>query len=356
MKSSYTNKEQYYGDYLGLNKILDAQHMESEARGVDAHDEMLFIIIHQAYELWFKQIMHELDSIVDIFAGVNINDSDLSIAMHRTNRIVEIWKLLVHQVDVLETMTPMDFLDFRDLLAPASGFQSIQFRQLEAKLGLVMEKRHETRYYKHQLRPEDIERIQSMEHATSFLERLITWLERMPYWDERYWDGFVVPEGAQEGLHPFWGTYRHVYEQGLTRAETAQIHMADFDELFLADTPANTRMSRSALQAVLFINLYRDQPILQIPFQFLSKWLEIDELMATWRYRHMSMVRRMIGMRVGTGGSSGASYLKGAMEKHHIFSDLSRITTYLIPRGRLPKLTESLRRQLQFRGHGEVFK
>ena len=94
MKNTYTQKEQYYGDYLGLDKILNAQFPESEARGVDAHDEMLFIIIHQAYELWFKQIMHELDSILKLFSQEKINDNaaTLQVAMHRTNRIVEIWK------------------------------------------------------------------------------------------------------------------------------------------------------------------------------------------------------------------------------------------------------------------------
>lgn len=349
MKNSYTQKEQYYGDYLGLDKILDAQFPESEARGVDAHDEMLFIIVHQAYELWFKQIMHELNSILKIFQQEQINDNagSLQIAVHRTNRIVEIWKLLVSQIDVLETMTPMDFLDFRDLLAPASGFQSVQFRELETKLGLKMDQRHEKRYYEHQLRPEHVEQIEKLDTHKSLFVLLDEWLKRIPIWDLDYWKGFEKPEGAGD-THPFWATYRHTYESGLVREEQKAISMNDFDSLFLGKGESTTRLSKESMQAALFITLYRDYPLLQMPYQLLSKWLEIDELMANWRYRHMSMVRRMIGMRVGTGGSTGANYLKGAMEKHHIFGDLTRITTYLIPRAKLPHLPEKLEERLRF--------
>jgi len=350
MKNSYTQKEQYYGEYLGLDKILEAQFPESAARGVDAHDEMLFIIIHQTYELWFKQIMHELNSIIDIFQAASINDNapSLQIAVHRTNRIVEIWKLLVSQVDVLETMTPMDFLDFRDLLTPASGFQSVQFRALETKLGLKMENRHEQRYYEHQLCPAHITQIKALDDNESFLDLLEQWLERTPIWGTEDWEGFGVPEGAKENIHPFWATYRHTFESGLVSEELAAIEMSDFDNLILGEGEQKTRLSAASLQAALFITLYRDYPLMQMPYQLLSKWLEIDELMASWRHRHMSMVRRMIGMRVGTGGSTGASYLKGAMEKHHIFGDFTRITTYLIPRAKLPKLPPVLERKLLF--------
>ncbi|MFK7799530.1 MAG: tryptophan 2,3-dioxygenase [Aureispira sp.] len=350
MKNSYTNKEQYYGDYLGLNKILNAQFPESEARQVEAHDEMLFIIVHQAYELWFKQIMHELNSIMGIFASERVNDNTpaLQIAVHRTNRIVEIWKLLVAQVDVLETMTPMDFLDFRDLLTPASGFQSVQFRELEAKLGLEMEQRHQQRHYEHQLRPEDVEQVHKMEREVSFVQLLEEWLVRAPFWDNHYWDAFKEENGLEGELHPFWTYYRQVYQEGLVDAERKAIAMTDFDQLFLDDNGGGQRLSAKAMRVVLFITLYRDYPLLQMPYQLLSKWLEIDELMANWRYRHMSMVRRMIGMRVGTGGSSGAKYLKGAMEKHHIFSDLARVTTYLTPRTRIPKLPQRLARKLTY--------
>ena len=113
----------HYHDYLQLDKILGAQAMESEKRNVSAHDEMLFIIIHQAYELWFKQLHHEADSVVEIMRkpAVNDNSPELQTVVHRLNRMVVILRVLIHQIDILETMTPMDFLDFRDMLRPASG-------------------------------------------------------------------------------------------------------------------------------------------------------------------------------------------------------------------------------------------
>ena len=119
-------KEVHYSDYLQLDKILNAQTLESDLQDAHAHDEMLFIIIHQAYELWFKQILFEIDSVADLMSQHVINDNspDLQTIVHRLGRVATILKVAVHQIDILETMTPMDFMDFRDFLRPASGFQS----------------------------------------------------------------------------------------------------------------------------------------------------------------------------------------------------------------------------------------
>lgn len=351
MKNSYTGREQYYGDYLALDKILGAQLPESEAQGVEAHDEMLFIIIHQAYELWFKQIMHDLTSIMHIFEDEQINDNSeaMQVASHRLERIVEIWKLLVAQVGVLETMTPMDFLDFRDLLTPASGFQSFQFRILETKLGLKMEQRFEQKYYQKQLREEHIKAIEEAETGLSLFELVDHWLSRMPFWDvNKYWSDFSTLEDTDKTLHPFWATYRKTYQAGLVGSEIQEINMKAFDELFFASENRPIRLSAAASQAALFINLYREYPLLQQPYRMLNLILELDELMATFRYRHIIMVRRMIGIRSGTGGSSGAKYLQGAMEKHQIFAELAGLATYLVPRTRVPKLTAALAKDLSF--------
>ncbi|MCO4820726.1 MAG: hypothetical protein KC469_01570 [Flavobacteriaceae bacterium] len=352
MKNSYTGKEQYYGDYLALDKILDAQFPESEAQNVEAHDEMLFIIIHQAYELWFKQIMHDLDSILEIFMNDEIDDNSagMQIATHRLGRVIEIWKLLVNQVRVLETMTPMDFLDFRDLLTPASGFQSFQFRLLETKLGLKMEHRFAQKYYQQQLREEHIQAVEKAETNPSLFELLDQWLSRMPFWIvDKYWANFELPEGADESLHPFWGAYRKIYQAGLQAGERESISMKAFDQIFMGMDGREMRLSANACRAALFITLYREYPLLQQPYRLLNMVLEIDELMATFRYRHIIMVRRMIGMRAGTGGSSGAGYLKGAMEKHQIFAELNSLATYLVPRQKLPKLPKGLESKLSFR-------
>ncbi len=141
----------YYGGYLHLDKILDAQYPVSFEKGNEpAHDEMLFIVIHQAYELWFKQILFELDYAMEVFGKEKINDNseDLNLVRHRLRRVISIIQLLNQQVNILDTMTPLDFLEFRNLLTPSSGFQSKQFRLIEASLGLQIEKRHHKDYYK----------------------------------------------------------------------------------------------------------------------------------------------------------------------------------------------------------------
>jgi tryptophan 2,3-dioxygenase len=125
----------YYADYLKLAALLAAQQPESARQGRPAHDEMLFIVVHQTYELWFKQILHELDRIQADFGGDVVEDEYLGRIVHGLERINEILKLLIQQLEVLETMTPLDFLDFRDFLFPASGFQSTQFRLIENPAG-----------------------------------------------------------------------------------------------------------------------------------------------------------------------------------------------------------------------------
>src|SRR5688572_18530053 len=126
----------YYSTYLELDKILKAQNPQSYKHGNQpAHDEMLFIIVHQAYELWFKQILFELEFVCDVFKKEKIDDNseDLNLVRHRLNRVVRILELLNLQVGLMDTMTPLDFLEFRNLLTPSSGFQSLQFRLVETK-------------------------------------------------------------------------------------------------------------------------------------------------------------------------------------------------------------------------------
>src|SRR6201986_1919969 len=159
----------HYSDYLQLDKILNAQQPESDKQGQPAHDEMLFIVIHQTYELWFRQLLFEVDSVINLLRQPALNDNspELRTIVHRLSRCATILKVLVHQIDILETMTPMDFQDFRDLLRPASGFQSVQFKVLEARLGLRYEQRFGQQYYLSQLRPEEVDRIKAAEDAPS---------------------------------------------------------------------------------------------------------------------------------------------------------------------------------------------
>ncbi len=332
----------HYSDYLHLEKILGSQIPESDKHNLPAHDEMLFIIIHQAYELWFKQILHEVNSVREIMQRPEINDNspELQTVVHRLSRTVTILKVLVHQVDIMETMTPMDFLDFRDMLRPASGFQSWQFKTIEAYLGLKYANRHGQEYYLSQLRPEQVELIRKAEGERSLLELINDWLERMPFTDEeRNWD-----------------EYRVAYINSLSEAE--KNNQQYFDEVFggeafeksgVKENKGGERsLSPRACRAALFIMLYRGYPILQLPFQLLNNLLEIDEQLSTWRYRHMNMVHRMIGTRIGTGGSTGKDYLKGAADKHYIFAEIARLTSFLIERRKLPVLSGDVERRLGF--------
>src|SRR5580658_2069452 len=202
----------HYSDYLQLDKILGAQEPESDRQGQPAHDEMLFIVIHQAYELWFRQLLFETGSVIAILGRPTLNDNspELQTIVHRLSRCATILKVLVHQIDIMETMNPMDFLDFRDLLRPASGFQSVQFKLLEAKLGLKYEHRFGQQYYLSQLRQEEVDRIKAAEAAPSLLQLLNAWRERMPSLDQ----------GAADN---FWADYRERYLRGLADAEKGNL-------------------------------------------------------------------------------------------------------------------------------------
>ncbi|MBT7481493.1 MAG: tryptophan 2,3-dioxygenase, partial [Flavobacteriales bacterium] len=159
----------HYINYLHLDKILDAQHLISDKEGKAAHEEMLFIIIHQTYELWFKQILHEIQSVMDLFEADKIDESSVGVVVRRMERVNKIMTTLVGQLDILETMTSLDFLDFRDHLSPASGFQSHQFRKLEVMLGLKIEKRHQFGGcpYHSQFEGEKKEEILDLEESSS---------------------------------------------------------------------------------------------------------------------------------------------------------------------------------------------
>jgi tryptophan 2,3-dioxygenase len=342
----------HYSDYLHLDKILEAQFPESDRLQAPAHDEMLFIIIHQAYELWFKQLLYEADSVVEILKKPALNDNspELQTVVHRLGRIVTIMRVLVSQVDIMETMTPMDFLDFRDRLRPASGFQSVQFKLLEATLGLRFQHRHGQEHYVSQLRPEEVNKVKTGEAGQSLLSLVNAWLERIPFFNEPgNWQGFIASVPLNE-VHPFWAEYRHLYQTSLADVEKSNLEI--FDRIFLGDVQGNDDPERSlsaaACRAALFIMLYRGYPILQLPFQVLNHLLDIDEQMSTWRYRHMNMVQRMIGTRIGTGGSTGRDYLRSALDKHYIFREVAQLTSFLIERRKLPQLTNAMERRLGF--------
>jgi tryptophan 2,3-dioxygenase len=232
-----------YGSYLRLPQLLDSQHLESDP---PAHDELLFITIHQVYELWFKQLLHEAGAARDA-----MYDGRLWWAQHLLNRVHVIERVLVHQIDILETMTPQDFLEFRQRLAPASGFQSVQFRELEFLSGA-----------------KDATYVQRFRGLTELEQERLG--ERLS--EPSLWDGFLHVLGAK-GLP--------VGNDDETRESLR--------------TAAHDRSTYAEVWALS------------------EAMLQHDELAASWRARHVVMVERMIGAKSGTGGSSGATYLRSRL-------------------------------------------
>ncbi len=352
----------YYGDYLQLDKILDSQKTESAKYGQEAHDETLFIITHQAYELWFKQIIHELDSMIHIFNNNFVAEDSLHTVVSRLKRITEIQKILIEQIRIMETMTTLDFMDFRDYLQPASGFQSLQFRFVEVKLGLKRKYRTpmEKKFFASRLNEKDKEALEKVEEQPSVFELIERWLERMPF-DEikghNYWQEFqkaVIGMLQRDKMtienNPFLNPELRKIE--LMNLESTQ---ASFDILFNDDAydkvleKGERRLSRHATLSAVFILLNRDEPILSLPFDLIQSLIDIDELFTTWRYRHAIMVHRILGSKIGTGGSSGHEYLKKTTENSRIFLDFFNLATFLIPRSLRPNLPDDVKKELGFK-------
>lgn len=349
-----------YSEYLKTGSLLDLQSPRSSDFGKEAHDEMLFIIVHQTYELWFRQILHEIDSVLNVFQQTVVQEEDMGRVVSRLTRIVEIQRLLVDQVSVLETMTPLDFLEFRDMLYPASGFQSVQWRLIENKLGLKPTSRlkyNAQPYHAHVSAPEQ-KRLLESESAPSLFDRVDAWLSRTPFLDSKDFNFLEQYSTAvremldrdEESIRRFAKSDEDLNRNLKTIDDSRQVfECLSVEEKYKSLVDAGTfRLQHKSIQAAIFILLYRDQPVFSLPFQMLTRLQDIDELMTTWRYRHALMAHRMLGTKIGTGGSSGHQYLKAATDQHRVFSDLFNLATFLIPRSQLPALPESFSRKLGF--------
>jgi tryptophan 2,3-dioxygenase len=254
-----------YTSYLALDDVLGAQRPRSHE-----HDEMLFIVIHQVYELWFKQLLHELGHLQR-----RLIDGDTPRALHTLRRVLTILEVVVAQIDVLETMTPRQFTSFRDRLDAASGFQSAQFRELEAVLG-----RRDSRVFKHYPKgSQPRERIAAAMSRPSLFDSFLRYLAD---------HGYGVPAEA------------------LGRDVTQ---------------PAKPS---PAVQRVL-LQVYRDDGG---PAQVAERLVDLDEGLQEWRYRHVKMVERTIGDKTGTGGSPGAEYLRSTLFDP-LFPDLWEVRSEL---------------------------
>lgn len=352
----------HYNNYLGLDDILNAQKLRSaELDDNPAHEEMLFIIVHQSYEIWFKQIIHELESVIGMFNRKDVDEKNIGTSIARLNRVIKIFKLLVEHIPIMESMTPLDFLDFRSYLFPASGFQSFQFRKIENLLGLPEEERmtYAGHHYAAFFTEEQQQELDKITKNGNLFHAVQDWLERTPF--------------LQLGNFDFLAAYKEAVERMVAK-EAKAIQSSDYltdkekkmrlrmmgstDTYFKSILnpkvhqqlveEGKQRLSYKATLAALMINLYNEEPLLQFPYRFLICLIDIDELLTTWRYRHSQMVMRMLGRKVGTGGSSGHEYLHATAVKHHIFTDLHNVSTLLIPRSELPELPPELQKELGF--------
>ena len=340
-----SNKLPYYNDYLDVEKIMTLGNLAT-----DKHEEQLFMTIHQAYELWFRHIIFELKSVVYHFVDektkkpriIDDNSGEMVLITSRLARIVEIWKVLIAQIDVLETMTPMDFLEFRKSLNPASGFQSKQFRMIEAMLGLAPTARHKSTdaidkgsdYYKKVgaetggFSKEDRKTIDEIEDLPNLRHGVIAWLNR-----------FAQSFGFDEQKYnEMWRDYLAEYKNSLPEQDQDSLS-AKFSDYFIVDTKTSdpNEFSMLSRRAALIISLLREYPVLRAPFQVIMRLIDIDEYMAIWRFRHLNMAVRMIGKRSGTGGHS-SSYLEGAVRDNRVFPELLELPTYMLDTSSVEKI------------------
>lgn len=356
----------YYREYLQLDKILEAQELESEKVGKPAHDEMLFIITHQTYELWFKQIVFEFHEVIRILSEDVVEDKKMGRMLHLLARIKTIQRVLIEQIEVIETITPLDFLEFRDLLVPASGFQSIMFKRIEIMMGIRMENRIPTdcAFFKTRLSYSDQKRLADVEERANLLELVDQWLQRAPLYNV---EGFDFWQSYSEAVEKMLASDAEIIRANRTLSDKdkqAQLHeiekthsrfksMLDEGEYEKLRSEGEFRFSHKGFLAALFINLYRDEPLLYTGFRFLTLLVDIDSLFTRWRQRHAVMVHRMLGTKIGTGGSSGTGYLEATTAKNRVFLDLFNLSTLLIPREDLPPLRKDVRKELEFFFRGD---
>lgn len=268
--STYTPSTMTYNDYLKVPELLDLQQLLSQP---PHHDEMLFIVIHQAYELWFKLILHELEKAIQL-----IQEQHPLRAHHFVKRVVEIMRLMVSQIHILETMTAADFLQFRDRLNPASGFQSIQFREIEFIAGLKEERYIRMFADRPDLRRRLEQRYHELDLRTAFYDMLRAMGHDLP-------------------------------------VDTSLENLAN-----------NTAAQEQLLNAL--VPIYQN-PIEQMRLYLLCESLvDFDQYLSLWRFHHVRVVERVIGKKPGTGGSTGVSYLQSTVEKR-CFPHLWQVRTRL---------------------------
>jgi len=300
-----------YSEYLRLEELLKLQTgIEGETREI-SNDELHFILVHQNFELWFKLVINELKCARDILSSDVVEEENLPRAVHHMDRVIEIFKLMSQQWKVMETLDPQDFLNFRDDLGTASGFESFQMREMEDLMG---QKWVDGKPFGKK----------SNSKQKSLYEVTCDWLSRTPI------QGLTLDSDNDESsVNNFIDAYVQAHE--------AQYPETNQDVIDFFEVEGIARRRRAGL---LFIESYRSLPLLAWPRKLISKLIELEQAMVLWRGSHARMVERMIGRRIGTGGSSGVDYLD-MTTKFRVFIDLWLVRSILIKKESLPKLINS---------------
>ncbi len=350
-------------DYLGLEQLLSLQDGLPDGEEPSA-DELHFIIVHQVFELWFKLVLRELRLARDAVSAEMVPEERIPLVVRHLQRVGKIFEHTMSQWAVMETLTPQDFLAFRDKLVPASGFQSFQLRELEILMGLDAAQREASGFGDPVRVIRDLavdspagrmarERVLQAMEERSLKEALREWLHRTPIrgsqpgdpGDEAVLEGFIVDYVKAQEAH--LARQARIYgTQGTVREDEARVRLdktlRETEGFLRAEDvdPPEARAERSRIRcAVLFIESYRELPLLAWPRTLLDEIVELEELMLLFRTRHVRMVERVIGRRMGTGGSSGVDYLEETL-KYRIFTDLWTVRTILLPRTALPALDD----------------
>ena len=300
-----------YGEYLKLEELLKLQTGIDGDESKLSNDELHFIIVHQNFELWFKLIISELRCTRDILDTDDVEETKIPQAVHHMGRVIETLRLMALQWKVVETLEPQDFLNFRDKLDQASGFESFQMRKMEALMGEIWVDG----------KPVNGKAWESFKEKRSLYDVICDWLHRTPI------QGSVPGSSSDDEtvsnfVDSFIQNHTSICPDG--NSEAQQFLKPD----------GNVHRGRSGL---LFIESYRELPLLAWPRKLISTLIELEEAMVLWRSSHARMVERVIGRRVGTGGSSGVDYLD-MTTKYRVFVDLWSVRSILIKKSALPEL------------------
>jgi tryptophan 2,3-dioxygenase len=345
-----------YWEYIGVETLLSLQSGVEGSEAALSNDEVMFIVVHQIDELWFKLILREMVTVRNLFARPPVPEQSLAAAVRGIRRMETILHQLAGHFALMETMTTRDYLAFRDKLTGASGFQSAQMREIEILMGLAEGERvplgHEGSYLT-ALREHDGSESSALRRVRLRLAdqptlrgAILDWLHRTPIQGS-------TPAQADDAarvrafVESYLATHARAVQRGVDAARELMLSPADLERLekrasarafLLGDETADPPRASRVRAALLFIESYRELPLLAWPREVLDGLTSFEQAFVIFRQRHARMVERMIGRRTGTGGSAGVDYLDATALRYRVFHELWAVRSLLVRAPDLPPL------------------